>query len=141
MTYIEKIKEFECALTPDFSLYMDMPRAMKIWNTYRSRLIGQMMQDNGIEVIPTINWAEKETYDFCFAGIPKGSIVSRSTLSCKKDEALKEMWCNGCDEMLRRLEPRAIVLYGGRIDGYDFGDTEVIEYDNHVTKQMRENYG
>lgn len=42
--YIQKLTSFECALTPDFSLYIDMPMAMKIWNVYRSRLIGQMMQ-------------------------------------------------------------------------------------------------
>ncbi len=47
--YVEKLKEFPCVLTPDFSLYMDMPLAMKIWNTYRSRLIGQVMTDAGDE--------------------------------------------------------------------------------------------
>ena len=54
----------ECALTPDFSLYLDMPMAMKVWNVYRSRLIGQMMQDAGIRVIPTLQWAEPETFAF-----------------------------------------------------------------------------
>ena len=35
--YLGKLAEFECVLTPDFSLYLDMPMAMKIWNVYRSR--------------------------------------------------------------------------------------------------------
>ncbi|MGQ7551471.1 DUF4417 domain-containing protein, partial [Streptococcus suis] len=30
--YIEKLTEFDCVLTPDFSLYQDMPIAMQIWN-------------------------------------------------------------------------------------------------------------
>lgn len=59
--YIYKIDQFDCFLTPDFSLYTDMPVAMKIWNVYRSRLLGQFYQSMGIEVIPTISWAEKET--------------------------------------------------------------------------------
>ncbi len=29
--YVEKLRKFSCVLTPDFSLYLDMPRAMKIW--------------------------------------------------------------------------------------------------------------
>ena len=62
--YMDKLREFDCVFTPDFSLYMDMPMPMKIWNVYRSRLIGQMMQDVGITVIPTLSWAEKETYTF-----------------------------------------------------------------------------
>lgn len=75
MEYYEKIKEYDCFLSPDFSLYMDMPYAMKIWNVYRSRLIGQIYQNMGIEVIPTINWAEKETFEFCFDGIEQGELL------------------------------------------------------------------
>lgn len=37
--YVNVLKQYDCVLTPDFSLYMDMPRAMKVWNIYRSRLI------------------------------------------------------------------------------------------------------
>ena len=29
--YVDKLAQFDCILTPDFSLYMDMPMAMKIW--------------------------------------------------------------------------------------------------------------
>lgn len=69
--YIDVLKKFDCMLSPDFSLYMDMPMPMKIWNIYRSRLIGQYYQKHGIKVIPTISWAEKETFEFCFEGIPE----------------------------------------------------------------------
>lgn len=58
--YIDVLKEYECILTPDFSLYMDMPMPMKIWNVYRSRFIGAYYQKYGVKVIPTISWAERE---------------------------------------------------------------------------------
>lgn len=29
--YVDKLAQFDCILTPDFSLYMDMPMATKIW--------------------------------------------------------------------------------------------------------------
>ena len=38
--YIDKLQRFDSCLTPDFSLYRDMPISMMIWNVYRSRLIG-----------------------------------------------------------------------------------------------------
>lgn len=78
--YLEDLRQYQCILSPDFSLYMNMPMAMKIWNVYRSRMIGQYWQDNGIKVVPTISWAEPETHEFCFDGIPEGSIVSVSTV-------------------------------------------------------------
>jgi hypothetical protein len=70
--YLPKLAQYGCVLTPDFSLYMDMPLGMKIWNTYRSRLLGQMLQDFNANVIPTLSWAEKATYEFCFSGIEPG---------------------------------------------------------------------
>lgn len=136
MEYIQILEEYDCILSPDFSLYMDMPIAMKIWNVYRSRLIGQFYQNSGIKVIPTISWAEEETFEFCFDGIPKGSIVSVSTIGVKQDEEAFKIWKNGMDEMIKRIEPSAILVYGGEIE-YDYGNIKVIYYDNKVTENMK----
>ena len=54
--YMDILKQFDCVLTPDFSLYTEMPLPMQIWNVYRSKLIGQIMQDYGMNVIPTLQW-------------------------------------------------------------------------------------
>ena len=135
--YIDVLKEYECILSPDFSLYMDMPMPMKIWNIYRSRQIGAYYQSMGIKVIPTISWAEKETFEFCFEGIPKGSIVSISTIGVKSDKEAYQIWKDGVDEMIKRIEPSVILIYGGKLD-YDYGDIKVIYFENKVTGE--ENY-
>ena len=134
--YLEKVKEFDCFLTPDFSLYLDMPMAMKIWNVYRSRLIGQFMQNNGVTVIPTISWAEYDTFEFAFAGIKKGSVVAISTIGVKTNGTAMRIWRDGVEELLKRLQPSAILVYGGKIP-FDYGDTMVYYYDNKVTERMR----
>ncbi len=134
-TYIETIAGYECFLSPDFSLYMDMPMAMKVWNVYRSRLIGQYYQDHGIEVIPTVSWAEPETFSFCFDGIEKGSIVAVSTIGIKKDEYAQKIWQRGMDEMIKVIKPEKILLYGGMVE-YDFKGIPTIEYKNHITENM-----
>ena len=135
--YIDVLMEYDCILSPDFSLYMDMPMPMKIWNVYRSRQIGAYYQSQGIKVIPTISWAEAETFDFCFQGIPKGSIVSVSTIGVKQNSEALKIWEDGMQEMIRRIEPSAILVYGGELD-FDYGDIEVIYYDNKVTKNWSE---
>jgi len=134
--YTEVLSEYDCIFSPDFSLYTDMPMAMKIWNVYRSRLVGQFFQNYGIKVIPTISWAEKETFCFCFDGIPKGSIVSVSTIGVKNDDAAFQIWKDGMDEMMQRIKPRAVLVYGGAVD-YDYGKAKVIYYDNDNTERMR----
>lgn len=134
--YIEKLHDFQCALTPDFSLYMDMPVAMKIWNVYRSRLIGQMMQKAGLEVIPTVSWAEPETFEFCFDGLPHNATLSVSTIGVKEDPKALEVWRAGMDEMINRLKPKRLLVYGGEIE-FDYGNIEVIYYENATVERMK----
>lgn len=133
--YIDKILEYQCFLSPDFSLYLDMPMAMKIWNVYRSRLIGQYLQECGCIVIPTVSWAETETFEFCFDGLPKNSTVSVSTIGVKKDEHSMLIWKQGMDEMIKRISPKQILLYGGKVD-YDYKNIEIYEFKNEVTERM-----
>lgn len=135
--YLEKLQDFDCMLTPDFSLYVEMPMAMKIWNTYRSRLIGQLAQRRGITVIPTVSWCEAETFAFCFDGLPKNSVLSISTIGVKKEDYNFGLWKAGVDEMIRRLQPETLLIYGGEVE-YDFGNINTVYFKNKVTERMKD---
>lgn len=134
--YMEKLLEFPYVFTPDYSLYLDMPIAMQIWNVYRSRLIGQIMQDYGILTIPTVSWGYPETFEFCFDGIETGCIVSVSTIGVKRDEAAAEIWRMGMDEMIKRIKPSAILVYGGEVE-YDYKGIPVSYFENQVTERLK----
>ena len=135
--YLEKLSEYQCIFTPDFSLYTDMPIAMKIWNIYRSRLIGQIAQRMGILVIPTVSWCEEATFDFCFDGLPENATLSISTIGVKKEDYNFGLWKAGVDEMIKRLKPKTLLIYGGAVD-YDYGDIKVIYFENKVTERMKQ---
>ena len=133
--YVELLSGYECVLSPDFSLYMDMPMPMKVWNVYRSRQLGAYWQSRGLKVIPTVSWAEPETYEFCFRGIPSGSVVAVSTIGVKEDARALGVWRDGMSEMMKRVAPSTVVVYGGKID-FDYGDADVRYYANKVTERM-----
>ena len=135
--YLEKLSEYQCIFTPDFSLYTDMPIAMKIWNTYRSRLIGQIAQRMGMLVIPTVSWCEEATFDFCFDGLPVGATLSISTIGVKQDDYNFNLWKAGVDEMIKRLKPKTLLIYGGKVD-YDYDNIKVIYFENKVTERMKQ---
>ena len=135
--YLDTLAVFDCVLTPDFSLYTNMTLAVKLWNIYRSRTLGRYWQDEGLTVIPTLSWAEPATYEFCFDGVPQHSTVSISSIGVKTDKAALKIWYDGVEEMMQRLSPKTVLLYGGHLD-YDFGDTRVIEFSNQVTERMRQ---
>ena len=134
--YTDVLREYECILSPDFSLYMDMPMPMKIWNVYRSRQIGAYYQQQGIRVIPTISWAEPETYQFCFLGVPEGAVVAVSTVGIKNSDESMSVFADGVKAMIDYIKPSKILVYGGVVD-VDYGGTEVVEYENKVTEQWK----
>jgi hypothetical protein len=118
---------------------MDMPRAMKVWNIYRSRLIGHYLQSQGICVIPTVSWAERETYTFCFDGIEPGGVVAISTIGCIKDEYARSIWNDGVDYMIDKLKPTAILIYGQSIE-HDFKGIKVIYYKKQSRREGKKTW-
>ena len=110
--YIPILRRFACVFTPDFSLYTDMPMAMKIWNVYRSRLIGQMMQHAGIRIIPTVSWAGPETFEFCFDGIEEGCTVTIATVGTMRNPEAQELFYSGMSAMIETVHPSTIIFYG-----------------------------
>lgn len=136
-TYIQKLLPYDCVLTPDFSLYAEMPLPMQMWNVYRSRLIGQIMQDEGIEVIPTLQWCREDSFDFCFEGIEPGGVVSVSTIGVKRDKDAKDLFEAGMKEAEKRLNPSHVVVYGGDT-GYPFS-CPVTYITNHNADKLRGN--
>ena len=97
------------------------------WMIINSRLIGQVMQDAGCVVVPTLQWSEPETYQFCFDGIEPGGCVAASTVGVMRDKYAQELWSLGMDEAIKKLNPSMVLCYGKKPE-YDFGDTPVKYY-------------
>ncbi len=109
---IERFSGASAIITPDFSLYLDMPRAMQIWNIYRSRAVGYYLTKLGYYVIPNVRWTDEESYNFAFDGLYKGQIVAVGTLGCSKVIEDKVLLVNGFIEMIKRIEPKLVIIYG-----------------------------
>ena len=133
--YMERFKGFGAVLSPDFSTYSDMPQALQIYNHYRKHWCAQYWQSNGVTVIPTISWSTPESWEWCFDGEPVGGVVAVSTVGCERDKEAFGLFVSGYQEMLRRLDPSQIIVYGKRFDFMTESNITVIE---PFLKQMKE---
>lgn len=114
--YVSFFQKCKGVIAPDFSLYTDFPKAIQIMMHYRRQWCGAYWTQAGINVIPDVVWGDKSSWEFCFDGIPKHSVVATSSVACesnpdwngKKDSLFRDGW----NEMLRRLEPTKIIYYG-----------------------------
>ena len=140
--YLNKLKKFKGVISPDFSLYRNMPLPMQIWNTYRGRALAVWLQHSGIEVIPNVRFNDERTYEFCFNGIEKNKTVSVGTHGCIKSNIDRNFFKNGLAELVRRLKPNTIIVYGRVPDDIfkeyrDLG-IQIIPFESEISKSKRQ---
>ena len=111
--YIDLLKKFDCVVTPDFSVYLDMPVPMKKWNVFRSRALGNWWQRQGLKVVPNVTFSGRDSLDYCIDGIPHNSTIFISTVGVQKDKEAASIAEWGIKECLKRLEPTRVLLLGG----------------------------
>ena len=109
--YIPLLQSYKCVLSPDFSMYADYPKAIQIHNLYMNCWCARFWQDKGITVIPSVMWVDKDSYDWCFEGMPHNSIVSVSTVGNMQNQQDRDYWMSGYNEMLNRLNPSEILVF------------------------------
>lgn len=112
--YIQMLQAAGAICSPDFSMYTDTPTALNIYNHYRKHWLGAYWQLNGITVIPTICWADRESFGWCFDGEPSESIVAVSSIGVMRDQESRRLFISGYREMMERLSPK-MILFMGRV--------------------------
>ena len=135
---IEKLSRYRAVLSPDFSMYLEMAPVMQLYNVFRNRWCGAYWASKGIRVIPSVNWGDESTFDFCFQGIEKGSTVAVSTYMASESEHhkdQKEWFMAGYNEMLRQIEPERIICYNTPFPEMS-GNIVYVDYDRSSWRYM-----
>jgi hypothetical protein len=107
--YLERLAQYPHIFTPDYSLYTDMPPAIQIHNTFKSRWCGAYWQEHSLSVIPTVSWSTEDSYEFCFDGLEHETVVAISTLGALTN---KELFLKGYFEMKKRIQPPQVLCFG-----------------------------
>lgn len=134
--YVDALKKYDGVLSPDFSLYADMPLPMQVWNSYRSKALACYWQRCGMNVIPTLCWSDERSYDFAFRGIPQRSTVAVSTVGVVRSREARIMFEQGLREAIAQLLPQRVLWYGKPINMGPLG-TEVAYYENDNQRRVK----
>ena len=140
--HIGLLSQFDGVITPDPTIIIGKSRCLHVMSTYRNRAVGFYLQKQGIPVIPNIRWGDESTYEFCFLGVPKHSIVAISTLGCiQRDRSsnnfLRECFAKGLKAMLEYLEPNVVLVHGYMPEdlfGIYAGRTKFVRYPSEIEK-------
>lgn len=133
--WTDRLLDVNCVIAPDFSLYRDMPYALQLYNHYRKHWVAGYWLEAGIKVIPNIRWSDKKSYDFCFEGEPKKSIIAIGTTGTQRDCVAHDLFIKGFEETLRRLEPTKILMYGSVPENLNTHGVEIVHIPHHYDQR------
>lgn len=131
--YVGCLRKFQCIIAPDFSQYTDMPYPQRMWNNYRGKFIGALLQSHGIAVIPNVTWSLPDSYDYCFNGIPQNSVIAINSTGVARWGYSRFLWRRGYEEAIARLNPATIVRYGEKIAG-EYEDRSIYFSNERIIK-------
>ena len=117
--------------SPDFSVWDEAPPHFRVMATWLNRALGRMFIDHGLRVVPSIRWCDRRDYDHCFLGVTPGSVVAISNNGLWRKGRLRHGFIMGLGEMVERLSPPSVFLYGtdDRLIRRELGSgVEVIHY-------------
>lgn len=132
-TQVERLKRAKYVTSPDFSLYMDFPKALQIFNHYRKHWIAAYFEQNGIQVIPTIAWSDEDSWAWCFDGEPVNKPVAISSVGVMNSEQTKDAFLAGYNKMIEVLNPPQILYYGEMLPELE-DDSTIIRLDSFTTQ-------
>ncbi len=106
---LKRYAQYAFLLTPDFSTYAEMDLWRQLESVAQNRWVGAYWQSKGLTVIPTVSWSTPRSFEFCFDGIEQGGAVAVGMIGCKHGKA---GFMRGYNEMLERLKPECIIVFG-----------------------------
>lgn len=134
--YVTRLGQYKQVLSPDISCYTDMDLYDQKKAILLNRYIGSLWQQYGLTVIPTITWADKDSFDFCFKGVEEGSVVAISTIGTYKHQSL---FMNGFIRMCQEIKPSAIICYcKPYLEMYNYFKGRIIYLEYEGAKAKRE---
>lgn len=113
--YVEKLHEYGWGsiIAPDFSLWYEMPQAVKVYNTYRNFWCARYWQEAGFKIIPNLSWSDVDSCKYTLAGIPQNCEVVSAQVAKGRSKKEIERFFTSLKFSLEQIKPKVCLLYGG----------------------------
>ena len=139
--YLPILKKFDGVISPDFSVYRDMPLVMQQWNIYRGHAIGHWLQEHSIPLIANVRWGDERTYKLSCAGVATEGTIAVGSHGCIKLAKEREYFSAGLAYVIKTLKPKVIIVYGTAPDSvfgkYRRAGITILQFDSSYAVNHR----
>ncbi|MBQ2232559.1 MAG: DUF4417 domain-containing protein, partial [Erysipelotrichaceae bacterium] len=95
--------------------------------------------------IPNVHWLGPESYEYCFAGLRKNSVLAVSTLGCLRSGLDKSLFIPGLIYLVDHLKSSTLILYGTLTEEIksilEDNDINYLYFPSEISEAMEAKYG
>jgi len=97
---------------PDFTIERSFPYPLAQYQVWRSGVLARYWQENGVIVVPVLQWGNASTWDLPAKIIERGSVVAvrGPQLGTEPD------WLRAASHLQQSLEPSLVLHFGRRLN-------------------------
>ena len=111
--FYEVASHFEGILGVDFSTHADCPEPVKRIQFHKMRVIEHGAIQRGIPTIVNARWGTRETWSYCFDGLPENSVLSIGVVGSGLTRLEnRPVFDNGLRKLVEIKRPRSLVIVG-----------------------------
>ena len=110
--YLGHLRGVAGVISPDFSVYRNMPIAQQIAHTYQNQLLGARMKADGFRVIANIRLSGRGSTPYALAGAPRRSTIALGLHGCTRDKFNRRHVIGEVRIIGDGLVPQNLVVYG-----------------------------
>lgn len=123
--YVVELQRYAGFITPDFSMYPELPQGINVYNCMRNRILAYFYQRQGVNIVPVASWCREDDFSWCFDGLPAESSIAISTNGCCRNTYSRRILKLGVEALQRKLRPSTLIVCGRPL-------SELSEYGNVV---------
>lgn len=131
-TSVSCLQKYSCVTGPDFSLFVDQPRAVNIIQLYKNRWATSYLQSKSVNMIPSASWGNVDSFGYCFDGLPENSIIAIGHNTIGRDNSYKKLYKMGVEALIERKKPTKLLVYGAPLDFIP--NVEIVYYEGYIQK-------
>lgn len=110
--YKKRFSGINFFISPDYSMFGDMPIWLQIFNLEKSRIVSIWLTlELSAIVIPNITFSNENSFDYCFDGIAKESVVAISLKGSSNPGQNHDLTIKAIKQTVDIIKPRAIIVY------------------------------
>jgi hypothetical protein len=117
---LDKVYYQGVAIAPDYTVETDYPLPLAYYNVWRSRVVARYWQDNGIFVIPALQWSRPEINHHLFGGLSDCEVVAVRSPT----KGFFKEWEFCARQFLEQNSPK-LVLHFGTKAGFDVWENAI----------------